>query len=140
MRTHRGHAARLLHKHAAVVAAGLTQAIEERRERALFHPVAGFQVEQKALGLARLRDAVALDLHVRGIKVRGARGYVHAEFPDVIERLLAAEAVLVAAQEFAVVVQLDRTQGLVLAVLVARRDLDRLAAVVVTLRFYEVVD
>ena len=39
---------------------------------------------------------------------------VHAEFADVLGRLLAAETVLVAGREFGVVVQLDGAQRLVL--------------------------
>ena len=53
-----------------------------------------------------------------------ARRDVYAEFGDVVRRLLALQAVLIAGQEFAVVIQLDRAQRLVLRKVIAIGDLD----------------
>jgi hypothetical protein len=65
-------------------------------------------------------EALGLDRHVLGVEVRRTRRDVYAEFADVVERLLAVEAVLVAARELAVVVQLDGAQRVVLREFVAK--------------------
>lgn len=49
-------------------------------------------------------DVVCFDNNVLGIEVSGSDGDVHAEFGDVVKRLLALEAVFAAREKFAVVV------------------------------------
>ena len=53
-------------------------------------------------------------LHVLRVEVRGSDGHVHSELTDIEERLLAVERVLVAGQKLAVVIQLNRSERLVL--------------------------
>lgn len=83
---------------------------------------------------------VAHDPDVLRVDVGRAGGKVHAELRDVVRGLLAAETVLIAAQEAAVVVQPDGAKRLVLRELVAVGDLYRPAAIVVALLLCEFVD
>jgi|HubBroStandDraft_4_1064222.scaffolds.fasta_scaffold114168_4 hypothetical protein len=78
----------------------------------MLHPVAIFERKDERLRVAVHR--LTRYLRVFGVKVHSARGDVHAEFEDVVKRLLALQAVEVASREFAVVVQLDRAECLVM--------------------------
>jgi hypothetical protein len=128
----------LFDEHAAVLGSDVSEAIEKDRKGGLLHPIAVLLGEEE--GLDDLAGVVAEYLHVLSVDISRARRDVHAELGDVIERLLSAEAVLRSAREFAVVVQLDRAQRLVLAELVAGRDLNGSGAIVLPLLLYKFVD
>jgi hypothetical protein len=126
----------LLDQHTAVLRAHLSEAIEERSVVGMLHPVAVLERKDE-----RLRVAVcgfARDLDVFGVDISRADGNVHAEFADVVERLLALQTVETAGRELTVVIQLDRAECLILRVFVAVSDFDRVGAILSPLLFYEV--
>ena len=91
-------------------------------------------LSKKDSSVSGLRGASALD-NILSVDVDRAARDVHAEFADVVERLLSVEFVLSARREAAVVIQLDGADRLVWAEVVAVRDVDH--TVVVALPLYE---
>jgi hypothetical protein len=121
----------------SVLGTCLTHRVEQGGKVAHLHPFAVLEAKDERLGVGA--NVVLFDLHVIGVEVGSAYRDVHAEFADVVEWLLALQAVFAAALKLAVV-QLDGAQRFVLGKLIARNHFDYFGVVVVTRLLHKFVD